>query len=105
MTDNTGSVGERLAAIHLALGKCCIAWKNLFYTQRPVTLTSDQALEMADFFARTAFEIRDAAALLGFLLEFRKADFDLPPSPTFSESQPAEQAKPRLSVIEGGKSQ
>lgn len=102
MTDNTGSVGERLAAIHLAMGKCCIAWKNLFYTQRVVTLTPDQALEMADLFARTAFEVRDAAALLGFPLVFRKEDFDLPPNP---EPRPTDQAKPRLSVIEGGKSQ
>lgn len=95
--DREAQAGEKLAILHNALSRCCAAWNSLARQGEPVALTPAQATEMADFFAKSASEAAAAAILLGFAL------VPVPPQPKTAQS--TAQAKPRLAVIEGGKTQ
>lgn len=92
---NTAQAAESLASLHSALSRCCLAWRALYRAGKTTTLTADQALELADWFARCASEVTTTAALLGITL--------VPMPQPKANPQPTGQDKPRLSVIEGGK--
>ena len=96
-TTNAALAAERLAALHSALSRCCLAWRALYRAGQTTTLTPAHALELADWFARCASEVTTTAALLGITM----VPVHQPqPQP---KPQPTGQDKPRLSVIEGGK--
>lgn len=96
--DRDALAGEKLAVLHTALSRCCVAWTNLARLGGSVALTPAQAMEMADFFAKSAAETAGVAVLMGFAL------VPMPPKPA-PEQQPTAQGKRRLAVIEGGKKQ
>lgn len=96
-TDRQAMAGEKLAAVFTALSRCGGIWTDIAKQGQNVELTSSQALEIAEFFMRSAGDVASATMLLGFGL--------IPVPPTSQSQTPAkDQAKPRLSVIEGGKS-
>ena len=92
---NAALAAERLAALHLALSRCCLAWRAIYRAGQTTTMTPANALELADWFARCASEVTTTAALLGITM--------VPMPQPQPKPQPTGHDKPRLSVIEGGK--
>jgi len=86
-----------LLALHNALARCAQSWDVIAARRENVLLTADDAETMADFYARAAADAAVIAILTGVRLKVVPLDDRANP-------QPDAQGKPRLAVIEGGKS-